>query len=77
MASYDEIKFIKFWRGTSIEDACKEAIRISSDENCIVKFNFNGIEMSVDEELPDVLEMKSQRLVDKYYQKNNREFEED
>ena len=47
MLHYNEIKFVEFIAGTSIEKACEEALKLSIYKRCIVKFNFNGVEMEV------------------------------
>ena len=70
MASYDEIRFIEFIAGTSIEEACEEALKLSIYKSCIVKFDFNGAEMRV---YPTLFwktsKEKVDELVNEYHQK--------
>ncbi len=42
-----EVKIYEFLAGTSIEEACEEAVEIAKRNNCIVKFSFNGVAMKV------------------------------
>jgi hypothetical protein len=42
-----EIKEFEVLAGTSIREAVKEAIKIANDSNCVVRFNFNEIEIKI------------------------------
>lgn len=42
-----EIKEFNVLAGTSIEEAIKEALEIANCIDCIVKFNFNNVEMII------------------------------
>ena len=41
------IQLVEFLAGTDIEAAVKEAKRYAIENNCIVRFDFNGVEMNV------------------------------
>lgn len=45
--NYTPIQYIEILAGTDIKNAIKEAIDLAYSNRCIVKFNFNGIEMKI------------------------------
>jgi hypothetical protein len=47
MKNLYEIKDYDVLAGTSIKDAIKEALEKAISENCIVRFDFNGVVMKV------------------------------
>ena len=57
------IQLVEFLAGTDIETAVKEAKQYAIENNCIVRFSFNGVEMSVSD-LSD-----EKKHVDYYYKK--------
>jgi hypothetical protein len=47
MNNLKEIKVFDVLAGTDITEAIEEALKIANENNCIVLFNFNGIEIKV------------------------------
>jgi hypothetical protein len=68
MQIWEEVK-LEFEAGTNIDQACREAMWISAEhDSCIVKFMFNGVDMSVvSDENPS--EEKIQAYVSEYWKK--------
>jgi hypothetical protein len=68
MQIWEEVK-LKFVTGTNIDQACREAMQVSAEhDSCIVKFRFNGVDMSViSDENPS--EEKIQAYVSEYRKK--------
>jgi hypothetical protein len=42
-----EIKYFEVLAGTTIKDAVGETLTIAKENDCVVKFDFNGVEMTV------------------------------
>lgn len=40
------IVYLEFCAGTDIRDACEEACALALSEDVVVRFNFNGVEVS-------------------------------
>lgn len=47
MTNFKEIKDFDVIAGTDIKEAVKEAISIAERYECVVRFNFNGVEMKI------------------------------
>jgi len=47
MTVWNEVKTIEFMVSTEISEAVETAIKLAKDTGATVKFNFNGVEMSV------------------------------
>lgn len=49
MKNYTKIQYVEFTVGTDISDAAKDAVELARREECIAKFDFNGIELEASE----------------------------
>jgi hypothetical protein len=59
-----EIKDFDILPGTSIREAIKEATRIADYNQCVIRFNFNGIEIKVYDfsDIEDLVDYYGHRL---------------
>ena len=66
---YDEVKYIEIVAGTEIQEAVREAIKLAKRENVIVKFNFNGVELSVTQhdDVEELVDYYHRQLVSEVY----------
>ena len=57
MKNYNEVITIEFFAGVHIDEALKEAIELAKKRDCIVEFEFNGIDFCVSQ-YSDIEELK-------------------
>ena len=69
---FQEVKFVQFLGGTDIEDAITQAIHYAKKTNSEVKFDFNGVKMSVYEESDVQQELKYYKKQIKHQAKQTR-----